>query len=579
MDPPHITEFASQRYFEKLNQLQASQQQQQQQTQHAQPSTQPPGPTTTIYHFDHHIPQSSDFILPLRESKVLETKVPPAPEPKQKSRFFNIRQKVSLLHKPSVAVATTVTFPEPEVLPLAPRVSVESVPSRYAHQTHTTPATPRNSNSRSVPLDQLILALPNELQLQIISSLPLTDLLNLRLTSKSWHTLITLNEAPIVRYHLDQHIPAYALRLYPVRDKSDLTFHHLCSLWHRLHVAAKLAFLMCEWITKDIFLWRTDAQRLAFANQTERMRRRLIPLLFTVFHFFETYRRLHLDYLVENDGIGLQQRPYTMNPIERKIMDMYDDQTLLRVHEVFPLVISSFCRRLRPPTYVGRVERSLRGYLREKPADEIHVAILCLGGVRQVERLWEIKGYNSRRAAVDTWYNNLTKDKDVVMETISPTTSHTSQAPQRQNSTKSRFMPFSRKRSMSSDHRPNRGSFSESFRVRSPFGSMDATNYFEHDLIFNTSLAADAPMAPLDSDAASSLLKDLPVLQQIWLTTAEALVLERGVVPRSKDIKRNQEVLLSLIQEDGIREEDEWWYGRGIPDSVRPAVGEDCDEM
>ncbi|CEJ93348.1 hypothetical protein VHEMI08941 [[Torrubiella] hemipterigena] len=534
MDPPHITEFASQRYFEKLNQLNASQQQQ---TQHAHPSTQQAGPAPTIDHLDHHIPQSSDFILPLRESKVLETKPVPAPEPRQKSRFFNIRQKVSLLHKPVVAA------PEPEVIPPAPRVSIESIPSS------------------SVPLDQLILALPNELQLQIISSLPLTDLLNLRLTSKSWHTLITLNEAPIVRYHLDQHIPAYALRLYPVRDKSDLNFHHLCSLWHRLHVAAKLAFLMCEWITKDIFLWRTDAQRLAFSNQTERMRRRLIPLLFTVFHFFETYRRLHLDYLVENDGIGLQQRPYTMNPIERKIMDMYDDQTLLRVHEVFPLVISSFCRRLRPPTYVGRVERSLRGYLREKPADEVHVAILCLGGVRQVERLWEIKGYNSRRAAVDTWYSNLTKDKDVVMETVSPITSHTAQPPQRQNSTKSRFMPFSRKRSMSSDHRPHRGSFSESFRVRSPFGSMDATNYFEHDLIFNTSLAADAPMAPLDSDAAASLLKDLPVLQQIWLTTAEALV------------------LLSLIQEDGIREEDEWWYGRGIPDSVRPVVGEDCDEM
>ncbi len=76
---------------------------------------------------------------------------------------------------------------------------------------------------------------------------------------------------------------------------------------------------------------------------------------------------------------------------------MYDDRTLLQVHQVFPLVVASFCRRLRPPSYVGRVERSIRGYLREKPPDEVHVAALCVGGLRQVERFWEIKGYNTRR--------------------------------------------------------------------------------------------------------------------------------------------------------------------------------------
>ncbi|KAJ6445569.1 cyclin-like F-box [Purpureocillium lavendulum] len=564
MDPPHITEFASERYFEKLSQLNASQQQQQQQQQqqlqqqHHHRHEQVEGSAATV--------SPSTFILPLRESsRHAEADVARVPETKRdKSRFFSIRRKVSHLHTKPHSVET-----EPVAL-LQTRASTESTRKRFEptrrcrafHVAHLTYL------STSAPFDQLFLALPNELQVQIISSLPLTDVLNLRLASKSWHALITLNEAPIVRHHLDHHIPAYALRLYPISDNSEFTFHYLCSLWHRLHVAAKLAFLMCEWITKDIFLRQSEAQRAAFAPQHERMRRRLIPLLFTVFHFFETYRKLHLKHLAEHGGQGLQREPYTLNPIEKEIMDMYDDRTLLRVHEVFPLVISSFCRRLRPPTYVGRVERSIRGYLRERPSDEVHVAILCIGGLRQVERLWEIKGYNSRRTAVDTWYHGLTKD-------------HGTDAP-----AKSRLglKGFGRKKSTSGDRPGGRFSFSEgSGKVRSPTGSIDATNsggYFDPNWVFNTSLAADVPMAQLGKETAQSILGDLPVLQQIWLTTAEATILDRGIVSRTQDIKRNQQVMLDLIREDGLDEEDEWWYGRNIPDSVRPpasATDEDAD--
>lgn len=415
-----------------------------------------------------------------------------------------------------------------------------------------------------MPFDQSFLALPTELQVQILSFLPLTDILSLRLASKTWHALITLNEAPVVRHHIDTHIPAYALRLYPIADQSELTFYYICSLWHRLHVAAKLAFLMCEWITKDIFLRQTEAQQAAFAPQRERMRRRLIPLLFTTFHFFETYRKLHLKHISEHGGHGLKHEPYTLNPIETEIMNMYDDQTLLRVHEVFPLVISSFCRRLRPPTYVGRVERSLRGYLRERPSDDVHSAILCIGGLRQVERLWEIKGYNNRRSAVDQWHNSLAKDS----------TDHTTE----RIPVKSRLglKGFGRKKSFGGDRPKNRSSLSDGLgRIRSPSVSIDATNMdggYDLNWIFHTSLAADAPMSPLSHHDAQILLNDLPVLQQIWLTTAEALILDRGIVQRPQDIKRNQQVMLDLIREDGLDEEDEWWYGKNNPDSVRPTV-------
>lgn len=360
--------------------------------------------------------------------------------------------------------------------------------------------------------------------------------------------MISLNEFPITRYHLKYNVPAYAVRLYPAPDPSAIKLHYLCGIWHRLHVAAKLSYLICEWATKEIFLRTSEAQRLEFAPQHERMRRRLIPLLFTIFHFFETYRTLHVQYIKDHNGYGLSRDPYTLNPIELKIMEMYDDKTLLRVHEVFPMVVASFCRRLRPPSYAGRLERSLRGYLKDAPSEEIYAAALCVGGLRQVERFWEIKSYSARRGAVDSWYTLVTK------EPVDHAPKH-----------KRGFMGLSRKKSSISidttkahaeasttGHYGRRGS--EGGRRSSDasaFGTWES-------LVFDTSMAAGMPMGPLPRDHLRLIVPDIPLLKEIWLPTAEALILKRKIVERPQDIKRNAQVLLDLIREDGAAEEDEW---------------------
>jgi hypothetical protein len=111
MDPPHITEFASERYFEKLNQLNAHQQQQQQ-FQH-----QAPAPHNGL---DASTPLPSKFILPLRESKTADTETIKHGEPKrERPRFFGLRSKVSILHSKSNSPTTSV-----------PRVSNESTRKR-----------------------------------------------------------------------------------------------------------------------------------------------------------------------------------------------------------------------------------------------------------------------------------------------------------------------------------------------------------------------------------------------------------------------------------------------------------------
>ncbi|KAF4957803.1 hypothetical protein FSARC_11179 [Fusarium sarcochroum] len=558
-DLPHITEFASERYFNRLDQLNRDA---------AQSSTSTP---------------QSGFILPLRPADSKANKNPRLESQKRLGRRnFRLglpQQSGSSPSKPSPVGST--------------------------------------AEQSSLSLDRIFMILPSELQVQIISSLPLSDLLNLRLTSKRWHALITLNEVPIACYHLDHYIPAYAQRLYPITDQSCLSLHHICGLWHRHHVAAKLSFLISEWATRDIFLRQTNEQQITFAPQTERMRRRLTRLLFHIFHFFETHRTLHLEY-IKRRGHGLKREPYTLNPIEAQVMAMYDDDTLSRMHEVFPLVISAFCRRLRPPTYVGRVEQTLRGYIKGRPPDEVTVAILCVGGMGQVARLWRIKGYNSRRSAVDLWYAGIIMDKDqakpgpeleaewprleegrkrfevkfVPLNENEPlvrlrqgtgedlyetSTLFESYPSSRLLERQARpFKPFSSEAALFfhspgtspeldgkslTDEEPAQGSKTTSS------SSEAAINSHETDLVFNTSMIAGGPMGDLDSEQLEDLIPDLPNLQQIWVTTAEALVIDRRIVKDSREIKRNQDVMMDLIK---VRQEedheDERWYGRFAPE-------------
>jgi hypothetical protein len=275
-------------------------------------------------------------------------------------------------------------------------------------------------------------------------------------------------------------------------------------------------------------------------------------MVFTTFHFFETYRKLHLKYIAEH-GYGLHQTPYTANPIETEILNMYDDRTLYQVHEIFPLIMASFDRRLRPPSYVGRVERSLRGYLRDKPPEEVHVAILCLGGIREVEKIWEVKTYNARRAAVDTWYASIAKEPTEPPE-----------------GKKRRGMLGGLKRKKSSLTLTKTNSNDAAPPPRNSGSSSVAEGKRPESLVFCTSLAAGMPMGNLSRDEAKLLLSDLPGLRKIWSETAEAMILDRRIVQRPSDIRRNAQIFTDLISENIAEDEDQWLYGTTVSESVRP---------
>ena len=377
-------------------------------------------------------------------------------------------------------------------------------------------------------------------------------ILNLRLVSRQVHTLISLNEGPITRYHLANSVPHYALKLYPVPDASLFTLQYLSGLWHRLHVSAKLADLIAEQTTNEWFNRTTLQEKRDFAPHMRRMRVRLQPLLFTMFHFFEKYRELHLAHL-QRGGTPLKQQNIPPNPIEKEIMYLYDAQTLLHLHEIMPLVLSAFSRSLRPPSFIGKLERTMKGYFYNKPSDEVYATILLIGGLRQVSRFWSIEGYNSRRAEVDRWYSGVTKEPLEVP-------------------VKSKFslLGMGRKKKMAevtevmieAVHDPLKCKKWDCVSTQC-VEKRGQRPVWREDLVFHTSLAAGPPMKPLDRQSLRLLLDDQQPLQGergIWMQTGERVILERGII-EAVNIKRNTQVLLELIKEEGASELNEWSPG------------------
>lgn len=534
MDPLHITEFASERYFDKLRRL----------NEQAEASSSAGAAGTSIAPELPAPLQAPTFTLPLGNPRQRHVD----PEHAALALRPSDQKKRSLGHD----LTALRTQRRPSFVgsfgALRSRVTtIHKSPSIIEHHEEILAQDP--TATVSLTLSDLFLTLPNELQAQIISPLPIHSILNLRLVSKNFHSLVTLNESPIARYHIKHSLPAYTLKLYPVPDASQINLHYLCGIWHRLHVALKLSTMISAQATKEIFLRTTPALQAEFEPQSRRMRQRLMPLVFALFHFFETYRHLHVKHLTYG-GTPLRHQPFTLNPIECEVIAMYDDRTLLQVHQVFPLVISSFSRRLRPPSYAGRIERSLKGYLKDRPPDEVYASVILIGGLRQAQRFWETKGYNIRRAAVDTWYGFITK---------TPV-----EAPPK--SKVSRLTHFGRKKAAppsveapkpdsSAGH--DAETCNEWFCVK-PSCLAARRRHSTDNLVFHSSLAAGPPMGPLTREQLRLLLPDLQHLSNIWMQTAEALILERKIVDRPQDIKRNTQVLLELIKDDGTDGMDDW---------------------
>jgi hypothetical protein len=488
------------------------------------------------------------------------------------SRERSINRVQPLTHRDTSKKGLDMTRPMPGSLP-----QVSALKSRFLKINGDTKGKAKAIGGLSKaklnisPFEEHFFRLPSDLRVHIIAYLCVPDILNLRKFSKDLLEFITDNETPITRAFLENNpVPRFAIDLYPLPAPSELDFRYISGLWDRLSLTSKLSTLLADWITTDIFLRKNDIEQLEFLPQKARIHRRLIPMMFTLSHFFETYRQLQLKHILENDHPLLPEN-FTFNPVERHIMNMYDNATLLQTHQVFPVLVSCLSRRLRPPSYYGRLERSLHGYVRSPLPHSVHVGILCIGGLEEVIRILIHESLDDRRSAVDDWYSS------VFQQPINYTPE-----------TRRWPLAFSQKTKRPSssggvDDSRKTSSASTSSRPRTAHDGQEKPK----DIKGKGKQKADsnqlsgAVKERLSPELARSLLQDLPALEQIWIPTAEALLLARHAVERWQDIKRNGQAMHELIL-DGFTAADGLFYGCNErdfnPDKARLGWGDLLDE-
>lgn len=384
--------------------------------------------------------------------------------------------------------------------------------AEYDHPVGVSRTSPRASGPKTLTtttsstFQNYFAALPVELQLHILSFVPISSLLSLRLASRPWYTFLTSQDTPLASAHLRQsHIPTFALSLFPLPPPTPPTLSYLSQLDHRYLTACRLSTAISDWITRDQFLWRKPLERAAFSESEALLRKRLVPLLLFAQHYFESYVRLLIDH---PPSATTTEPELSHEELERLIMREYDNIALLQVTQFFPVLLTYQARRLRPPSYLGELEKPLRGYYRSDPVPEgVQVAMLYVGGLREVWRLAAgVQRYEKLRRAVDAWWEGLVGECEGASE------------------------------------RRDRGKGKE---VAPPVG------------------VRVGPVGVMTRDETERVLGRLPAKSEIWVNTAEKVLLERGAVPRSQDIKRNGAVLQNLVL-PALSWLDVLFYERGL---------------
>ena len=263
-----------------------------------------------------------------------------------------------------------------------------------------------SDTSRSNFLD-LFLGLPGELQHGILCKMTSHDVFALRATCRAFHEVIVIQASPIVRHFVKNSILANHLRdyigLYPLPEPtSKLNLDYLYQLSHRLHVVDKLSHHIANFIIKKIFRFYIARAALNSVKQAyiDNMVYNMRPVLFVLFHFFESYRAA----LVRSASKRILRRAVALPGLEPccarqelNIIRKYADPAQLwRAHNMYRLLSMVLSRKLRPPSYVGNLESRLRGWGKRPATKESIVQLIILGGLREVNNVLDSRSYGAR---------------------------------------------------------------------------------------------------------------------------------------------------------------------------------------
>ena len=248
-------------------------------------------------------------------------------------------------------------------------------------------------------LGSLFFSLPSELCVHIVSELRYRDLLALRLVCHDFHHLIHDNASAIVLNYVKTNpkdLPPFSAELYPLCDsESGPSLDYLFGLTHRHCVAKHLAAVITTFVCTKIYgASHAPPQLKALEPKARKMEKKLVPGLFVLFHFFEEFRRGLTRPDIRQTGAAAMQRG---------IIEKYDSDIVIEAHQVYQILSAAYTRKLRPPSYAGVFERTLRGWTRSPASESEKLKLLVFGGLRELKNVLRLPSYKERLEALESY--------------------------------------------------------------------------------------------------------------------------------------------------------------------------------
>lgn len=270
-------------------------------------------------------------------------------------------------------------------------------------------------------MSSFFFAIPTELQLEIILNLSLEDIIHLRQTSRAFAHLIQDHEAHIVKQYLKKRMPKDISLLFPLPTTSQPSLRFLQDLTYRQTVSDELALLLARRIVKEMGhghrLRQSEINLKLIQYVIGQLQIAFSPLILAVFHFFETYqsRKAHnIKEAPQSEPRGTPQ-PSKNRELQAAIMLQYPDDLLLKIHQMYHLLLHLFTRRLTPttpwflPRQIGGWNHTHPGGL--QPSEDSLAKLLVLGGVPEVLRIYKMTGHGKRRKALEKFVRTLDQEK------------------------------------------------------------------------------------------------------------------------------------------------------------------------
>lgn len=187
------------------------------------------------------------------------------------------------------------------------------------------------------------------------------------------------------------------------------TFKYLLTLHSKQSTSSSLSSALAKQILKEMLppIERMRLDKEIKRQMIGRLRRRMAPLVLTLGHFFDSYDQSASSSTgttasaMETDSVSVEQDSTAR---QKLIMETYPDSLFPHIHQMFALLLRLFYKRMTSRTpLLRRWNLSMDSFAR----------LLVSGGLKEVDRIYRIKGYWRRRWETRRWLKGLEKESRV----------------------------------------------------------------------------------------------------------------------------------------------------------------------